>query len=259
MGEAYTAAVDDVNALYYNPAGLSRVTRRELGATHTQWLQETKFDFLGFAQPTTFGTLGLGLSRLASGSFDGRGGDREASGNFEASDTAYTLGLSRTITHASSLGVNVKYLESRIGAYSASAVAFDLGATHKLSQTVSLGASVLNLGQGMRFLDQTDPLPLTVAVGGAVKLISSMNLALDIAQDVHNRKTDVRVGTEYAVLGSLSFRTGYVASAASRSGNPLGNFGAGFGLKLGRYQTEYAFSPFGELGNVQRISLGMKF
>ncbi|MBI5242169.1 MAG: hypothetical protein HY922_00635, partial [Elusimicrobia bacterium] len=47
--------------------------------------------------------------------------------------------------------------------------------------------------------------------------------------------------------------------AASGGSMPLGGFGGGFGLKFGNYRADYTFTPFGELGNAQRISLGCRF
>ena len=72
MGGAYTALADDVNALYYNPGGLAQLKMRELGATHTEWLLGSRFDFIGYAQPTKIGTFGLGVTRLSSGKIEGR-------------------------------------------------------------------------------------------------------------------------------------------------------------------------------------------
>jgi len=39
----------------------------------------------------------------------------------------------------------------------------------------------------------------------------------------------------------------------------LSGLGAGLGLRMRGYNLDYAFTPFGELGNVQRLSLGARF
>ncbi len=39
----------------------------------------------------------------------------------------------------------------------------------------------------------------------------------------------------------------------------LSGLGGGFGLKMGKYRADYTFTPFGALGNAQRISLGARF
>ncbi|MBI5244470.1 MAG: hypothetical protein HY922_12460, partial [Elusimicrobia bacterium] len=63
-------------------------------------------------------------------------------------------------------------------------------------------------------------------------------------------------------LPMFMLRAGYAsqaARAASGGSMPLGGFGGGFGLKFGNCRADYTFTPFGELGNVQRISLGVRF
>ncbi|TPW18354.1 MAG: hypothetical protein FD126_3471, partial [Elusimicrobia bacterium] len=95
---------------------------------------------------------------------------------FEAADTAYTVSYSRKLTGslASSLGGNLKLLRSQIGPYSAQTVAVDLGAQHRFAgKPLSLGASVLNIGRGLKFMDQSDPLPLTFSLGAAYRMWAS--------------------------------------------------------------------------------------
>ncbi|MEK7745861.1 MAG: PorV/PorQ family protein [Elusimicrobiota bacterium] len=272
MGGAYTALSDDVNAMHYNPGGLSLVERRELGFTHTQWLLGSQFDFLGFAQPTRLGMLGLAMTRLGTGSQEARDANRQATGGFSASDSAYALGLGRKLGHgvlgygSLSLGANVKYLQSKIGSDSASTFALDLGAIHRLDALpLSFGFSVLNMGQGMKFISQRDPLPLTFALGTAYRLGGLLHLALDVRHEPYDKRTEVGVGTEYSVLPVFAVRAGYASQAAraigSASAGPvgLGGLGGGFGLKLGNYRADYTFTPFGELGTVQRLSLGSRF
>ncbi|HAH08444.1 MAG TPA: hypothetical protein DCM05_18285 [Elusimicrobia bacterium] len=257
MGGAYTALADDVSALHYNPAGLASLFKRELGITHTEYLLGSKFDFVGFAQPTALGTFGLGFVRLDTGSQEARNADRQAVGGFSAADSAYTLGFSRRL-NVVSLGANIKYLESRIGSDSASTFALDFGANRRLGN-FTLGLSVLNVGRGMKFISQRDPLPLILSLGGAYRLGGALNLALDVRHEPNDRRTDVGLGTEYAVLPMFSLRAGYATMSSVQNRSPLNGLGGGFGLKLKNYRADYTFTPFGDLGNVQRISLGASF
>ena len=76
------------------------------------------------------------------------------------------------------------------------------------------------------------------------------------------------IGTEYAAFSTLSLRAGYLAAMAGSAASSgattdrfgeLSGVGAGLGIKMGGYKLDYSFTPFGELGNVQRISLGARF
>ena len=123
------------------------------------------------------------------------------------------------------------------------------------------GFSVLNVGPGMRYLSQRDPLPLTLSAGTAYRLGGVLQLALDVRQEVHDKRTSVGFGTEYSVLPALSLRAGYASAMAQETGGsgPLNGLGGGVGLKMGSWRADYTFTPFGTLGNVQRISLGARW
>lgn len=266
MGGAYTAVANDATAIYWNPAGLAPLSRKELGLMHSEWLLGTKYDFLGYAHPLSWGTLGLGISRLGAGELQGRGSGREAQGGFSASDAAYALSYGKALGNHANLGLSVKYLTSSIGSDTASTFALDLGITRKLALApVSLGASVQNLGPGLKFVDQRDPLPLAVTLGGAYHAWHLLDLALDVKYEPYDKRTSVAVGTEYTVFSVLALRAGYASYTAqalagsARPNTPLAGFGGGFGLKLGSYSADYAITPFGDLGNVQRFSLGVRF
>jgi hypothetical protein len=252
MGGAYTAVADDVNAIHYNPAGLSGMERKELGFSHARWLMDSRFDFLGLALPLGPGALGLGAVRLGAGNQEGRDENRQAAGGFNSSDSAYTIGYGIG-SKGTGFGVSLKYLETRIGGDKAGAFAADAGAVHRFENIpVSLGLSVLNAGRGIRFLDQRDPLPLTISLGAAWRPFKKLLLALDLRHEPGNRRSDAGAGAEYAVLKGFFLRGGY-STQPYKTSNFTG-LGGGFGLKLGRLGVDYAFAPFGELGNVQRIS-----
>ncbi|MBI5242065.1 MAG: hypothetical protein HY922_00110 [Elusimicrobia bacterium] len=143
-------------------------------------------------------------------------------------------------------------------------MAADFGARHQLKgKPLALGFSMLNVCRGMRFIEQTDPLPLTMAIGASYRLSGALQLAMDVRREIADKRTALGIGTEYAVFPAFSLRMGYgsgLAQAASRGAlGALGGLGGGFGLKMGPCRADYTFTPFGELGNVQRISLGARF
>ena len=51
MGEAFVAVADDASALYWNPAGLARLTSPEAIAMHNEWFQGMRYEYLGYVQP----------------------------------------------------------------------------------------------------------------------------------------------------------------------------------------------------------------
>lgn len=211
------------------------------------------------------------MTRLATGGQEGRDANRQATSGFDAADTAYTLTFSRNLNSSllgsgiSRAGANFKLLRSEIGPYSAQTVAMDFGAQHQFSnRPLSFGFALLNVGQGLKFRQQRDPLPLTLSVGAAYRVAGPLNLAMDVRREVHDQRTTFGLGTEYALLPSFSLRMGYASQYSNRAGassglGAMGGLGAGIGITARSYRADYTFTPFGSLGNVQRLSLGARF
>lgn len=271
MGGAQTAVADDVTALGWNPAGLSTLVKKEAGVSHTQLTGGTRYDFIGYAQPLRHGTLAAGAVHLSQNSLSGRDAQGRPLGDFGASDTSINLGYAAKLSRGFLLGGAIKYVRSSISNISAQTGALDLGGQYELAQLgpgmPRLGAAVLNLGPGMTFLNQASPLPLTVALGLGYRLpVVGLTLALDYKNRPHGRNSEINIGMEYAVLSSFALRAGYNRLGGGSSSSPgknalasLNGMAAGFGLKALSYTLDYSTTPFGELGNAQRLSLGAKF
>jgi long-subunit fatty acid transport protein len=269
MGGAYTAIADDVNAMAWNPAGLAVMGKRELGAMHAELAQQTRYDFVGYAQPSKYGTFAAGAVYLGHGSIEGRDANGAPTGSYGASDQAVSLGFASRMSSDFRLGTNVKYIRSSIANASAQSFALDLGGQYALTGVGGpglplLGLAVQNIGPGMKFQDQTSQLPLTLAAGIGYRLPVGLTLAMDFKQRPHSHDSEFSVGTEYALLTNFALRAGYGTTksyngASSGGFAALNGFATGLGIKFHTYSLDYSFTPAGELGNVQRFSLGARF
>lgn len=262
LGGAFTAVSDDINVLSYNPAGLANLKKHEIGFTRAELVEDVSYNFLGYSRPAAKGTIGLGVNYLSQSSIEGRGANREVSGEFGASDTAVNLAYGRPLTARMGLGVNFKYITSRIAGESANGWAVDAGWQYKaLVKGLNLGLAVQNLGPKMKFMDEDSALPLTARAGMGYMVLDNILLAFDVNRQVNEKKTVFSFGSEYAVFNSFSMRAGYLKSAVS-GGNSMadsGGFKAGFGFKLRGFNLDYAVTPFGDIGKAHRISLGAGF
>jgi len=97
-----------------------------------------------------------------------------------------------------------------------------------------------------------DPLPLTFKLGVAARL-KHLTLALDIAKPQDN-EIYYCLGAEWWLRNALALRAGYKTNQDAGEG-----ITAGIGLKVGKMSLDYAYVPYGELGNTHRISWKMKF
>ncbi|MGD9643955.1 MAG: PorV/PorQ family protein [Elusimicrobiales bacterium] len=258
MASAGVASALGVNALNYNPAGLSAINSPEVAFSHSQWLMDSSHDFVGFGMPVKKMSLALGITRLTNGKMEARTDDGSAAGGYSAYDQAVSLGFGFR-----NVGGAVKYIQSSIAGVKADAVAVDLGARQKLSRLpVTLGVGVQNLGTGMKYLSQRDNLPLSFNAGFTVAVLPGMGLSLDMKRLVYDKQTVFSAGTEYSMLMGnnlgLALRGGYGLTGLTRENGKSGlSVGAGV-MALGA-QLDYAVSPETGMGSVQRITLKKKF
>lgn len=261
LGGAYTAVSGDINTISFNPAGLASLKRSEAGFTRAELVEGVSYNFLGYSMPAAKGNIGLGINYLGQASIEGRGANREVTGSFQASDTAVNLAYARPVTAWSGLGLNFKYITSRIAGETANGWAVDAGWQYKMPvKGLGLGFAVQNLGPRMKFLDEGSSLPLTARAGAGYMLLDNVLFSLDLSRQVNEKKTVFSFGSEYAVFNSLFLRAGYLASAVSGGSiADAGGLKAGFGFILRNFNLDYAVTPFGDIGRAHRISLGAGF
>ena len=144
--------------------------------------------------PMENGAIGGSLSYLNYGSIAGYASD--AGGRRSAIRSAYsgvaTLGAA-WLGNQWSAGVNVKGIQEKLADENANGAAFDVGANviypkPVMGGTLRLGAVVQNLGSGIKFEQQKDPLPTDYKVG--VAAVQMMDKKLNVSLDYANPKDD---------------------------------------------------------------------
>lgn len=293
MGGAFTALSDDASALYWNPAGISGMQGISLTANHTEWLADTKFQYVGLVIPMgDYKAIGLSLTMLdymdkqpvrTINQPDGTGE------YYDASDMAIALTYGMNITSGFSFGVTGKYIHQGIWHESAQTFAMDLGVLYKTDlKGLSIGASMSNFGGDMRLdgrdlirpydedtknysndklnvIHKTDEfsLPLQFRFGLAYKHSfedHNITFAADLLHPSNNVES-MNVGLEYSFKGIVAIRGGFQSLFDPKSENGLT---LGFGVKnpFSDYLNisfNYAYSDWGRLDNVQRFSIDLNF
>lgn len=272
MGETGSIS-EDANSIYWNPAGISSIKEKEVSVMHAVWLEEINYEHLVFAVPFSFGTFGSAVNYLSMGQMD----KYDKDGNivtddktFTASDIAVTLSYGKTFslsdTHSLPLniGLNLKYISSKIEEESATGFAADIGSQIKLKDgKLGLGLVVQNIGTGMKFIKETDSLPLNIKIGCGYTIFVGKTSPLLIALDV-NLPSDNDPRANFGVEFTQKFgpvriapRLGYKTNTKGLEG--LAGLTAGLGFNIKSYYLDYAFVPYGQLGDTHRISFSIKF
>ena len=271
MGEAYSAVADDIYAVYYNPAAMTRITSSQLAAAHAEHFQGISYDFAGFAYPMgrqadhSKHVIGAAIYNLSVADIERRTADtRSPTGTFGAGDYSYNLSYAYRMSPRLSLGITGKLISETIDSYSATAFAADFAGLYTVpslwGRPLWLSAVVKNVGSDISFAGVSDPLPRGFVIGSGTQVTKRVRASLDLTK---YRDTDLFVGTgvEYMhpftenVQGAL--RAGINTHRAENDGQNLLSMGAG--VQFYRAGFDFAWVPYGDLGNTFRFSLLLKF
>jgi hypothetical protein len=261
MGEAYTGMSGQIDSIHWNPAGIASLKHPEISAMHSIWFEDIFYDNVSFAYPTKNGIFALSANYLGIGKIN-----KYLNTGVSAGDSYSPYDILGSLTYANSfgrhqLGINLKYIYSEIEDESASAVAADLGYLTKLSGgKVGFGTSVQNLGTQMKYIDESDPLPILIKAGVSYDIYNRLILTFDANMPVDNEAYG-NIGAEYNyVLGNAGFavRSGYKTSTINDH-DALSGLSAGMGINYFGLCMDYAWVPYGNLGNTHRMSMSYKF
>ena len=283
MGGAYASLADDGFACYWNPAGTAGGVHQAEFMHASTFGGLVGFDAAGYTRPLAGGGCGLALFRLSvtdipftNGALidlNGNGvmdpGERLDYGKITFNtDNEWCLlaNYSRKLPRGISAGVNLKAVYKSVGPSAAWGLGLDAGALAELPGHLRAGLAVQDItttylawNTGHRELvTPTARLGLSwrpVIKGSApVTLAAAADIRFEGRQasaqyHAGPASADLHMGAEYTIKQRLALRLGM----------DQGKFAAGAGLRLGRFNVDYAFLGSNDLGNSTRISASYSF
>lgn len=273
MGGAFSGVPGDPFSIHWNPAGLAYAGPvRSVGFFHNEYFQGLGQEALAYSAPARGGGWGLGLNYFyAPKDMERRSGYYEddplapispSEGKFGAYDLAFSAGYGRRLEGGWTLGGSAKVIRQSIDDESGSSTALDLGALRSFrwrGGEYTAGFAALNLGPGIKFVSRRYGLPAALKAGLSRRFEGNGALAaVEVSKPVDNYPS-LSAGMEYPLTGRLALRSGY---RWRLHGNELGawsGFSAGAGVAFDGLTFDYAFSPFGALGNSHRFSVNLRF
>lgn len=261
MGDAFTGLAENATGMYYNPAGMGFGQNRELMIFHAQWLEDISVENLTFMYPVTSRfSFGAGFSylhfpQLTRFELDPSGGAVE-NGKFSVYDVVATAGMGYRLTESFSVGANIKFFQEQLESVTASSYAADFGLLWKLPVSdLNIGIAVQNVGPEITYTQAKEQLPRTYRVGLAYQMPNNdATFALDMVK-TGNDEWRIFPGIEIGFMNSFYLRGGYQLAQ-----NETGNVSGGFGIKVHeKYEVNYVYAPFGDLGATHRAELIFSF
>ncbi len=288
MGSAATSISNDVNQMFWNPAGIA-LDEYKYQATfsYNQWIADIKHNAAGFAYNMgEMGTVGIGfvsfgisdipanrqigysdpdLQRLIT--------DRGTSDTYDYLDVLVQLSYARSFFDRLALGVNVKYISQSIDDQSVGLVAIDLGSIYKIGiGNWQIAARMTNLGSDYKYYNISNMIPLTFSLGTSAQPIQtdigSLTIALDAVKPQDGPQY-YHIGGEWTFMNTISFRTGWKLNYSGTEADQVGerpavsntieglSFGTGLNVNVSNMnlQVDYSMTQMDILDNVHRISV----
>ena len=283
MGNAFSAVVQDITALYWNPAGLVFLDGMQIHGMHSERFSgSVNNDFIGLGISVgKKAALGIGLYRLgidgipvtrlkdpnrSLGDFYYDAGNQliqnvpYVSGTLHDQEMALLFSYSRRFSAKWTWGGSVKMIRKQVGEYSAWGIGFDFGI---------LAFPYRGLRIGMMLQDGTSTL---IAWNGKRKELIVPHLKTGIAYPFQIRNVRLVPAVDFDVVfenrkQSAQWRMGSVSidshagleleffkCIAFRSGMDQGRWTLGSGIAFSVVRVDYGFMTDTELGNSQRIS-----
>ncbi len=254
MGSAFVALADDANAVYWNPAGLTRSNRVSLQMTNSWLYGVSNIDnyYMAVNLPSYKG-VHAGLSWVRLGITDSYSEDTL---NLAlAAEMPFLKGLSVGLTGKLFLLAAPGYEQYNDPNYNGGDHGFsaDLGALYDSGEAWTLGAAVYNLHEAtLQLLDNTsdpDPVYTEWAAGGSYLFRDTLLITADF-RNREGRTTDVVLhgGTEIWFYDALALRAGLDESMVT----------LGVGLQDKHWQADFSIETDNKLGNIYMLSFTVR-
>ena len=261
MGGAYTALSNDINAMFWNPAGMTFIQGSQVTAMYTKQFGLIPYGFAAYGGQFYGNYAGLGFI---------------TSGNDVLRETtflgSYAIKFFIPYIGTTRLGANVRYRRSSFGNNQdggefrsqgdASGFGVDAGVLWVLNPKTSFGIFGRDLFNAMYYNNTTrdvsysESIPRTLVFGLARSIRQGAFLTLDWEQALYSDTFNkIHVGTEIQVFQLIVLRGGFWQNV---EGDINRNYSAGMGLNYTarRVAVQFDFAYlFNDLANTPRVSL----
>ncbi len=281
LGQAMTSLDNNSESMFYNPAAMAKMDNFiEFAASQNNWIFDIKHNAFSFAlRPAkgTYGVLGATFRNIDYGEVEGtmvRASDQGYVDTEIMNPTAFAAGVgyAKDLTDKFSVGGHISVVGQQLGRSVVpfgkdslivknnvvTGQSYDFGTLYYTGfKSLAFGMSVRNFSNEIKYEDEGFQLPLTFTMGISMDLLDLLSnkpkgMKLFTTVDaVHYRShaEQINVGLEFSYLDMFYFRGGF------RSSNDEDDVTFGFGISKFGLAIDYASTPFGNIGTVQRISI----
>jgi hypothetical protein len=271
MGEAFTAATDDINSIYYNPAGLGTIRYPVLSIMHQELILDSRFENISAAFPLFYGFMGVSNSVFWVPPFDKIDVDGNKTGTVNFYNACFTLAYGQSLGFME-VGGSVKYIHQKIDTLTLHSAAVDFGVMKRLYMYSPFDAPIRNFVLGMSLQNigtkaKDDELPRLMRMGASYYPTRWLGLNLDLMQYFIDTSDlyDFTYGFEESLRANLGMELSYFNIIALRAGyrfNDSGTYSLGMGFNYAvkdvGFSIDASYSDTGIFGPVYSFSISFK-
>lgn len=297
-GKLVSDIQNDPIAGLFNPAAINVRMDKNYSLNYVNYLADISYGSAAaaFQIKDTQKVLHFGVIYADYGEFDGFDLSGNATGEFNASETAFSIGYATPIPNSNfHFGGNIKAISSKLEQYSSFGIAGDIGLIYfKENRNLTIGLAVRNIGaQITTFADTNENLPLEINLGISKTLekaplkwyLTLQNLQFwDLAFSNENRNTEnllggeteiddpsffnnvlrhVNLGAEFFPEKALNIRVGYNFRRSEElkiiEQRTFAGFSAGFGLRIRKLKFNYSYVQYNSAGSASLFGLNLNF
>ncbi len=256
MGGSFVSVANDASAVFWNPAGLPRLSYPELTFAHVTLPEGSEYDFGGIAYPTLkAGSFSAGFLRIGTDGIFSRDNRASDLGEVSFSQSEFLLGYGYPLFRFLKLGASAKLYNQSLAGFSATAVGTDVGVILSPVENLSFGLNVQDIvSSDLTLKNSKESIPRNFKAGVSHLLpFANGDWSILAAFDVdksENTPMEFHAGGELSYLGYFFLRGGYDRKAATFGG----------GLAYHRVGLDYAFkSSPQELSASHRVAFTFRF
>lgn len=287
MGTAVTGLANDVNQMFYNPAGIAlKSETMQASFTYNKWIADighsaaaASYNFEGIGTIgvgfITFGVSGIEASRdipvdpgLVQYQIE-----TNTSPTYDYRDIAYQATFSRYVIESLALGFTVKGISQTIDGMGVSAFAVDFGSLYHIGVLDwTIAARFNNLGSDLKYYDIASPLPLQFTIGTMMTPFKDDMWGVTVAVDASKPQDgplylytggEVKFMKMFALRGGYKFNYSGASEVTSTGGTAINatiegvSFGAGVSTKISGYSigVDYSYTTMDLLDAAHRFTL----
>jgi hypothetical protein len=260
MGDAGTAASNDLSALYYNPSRLVSFEHNEVMFMHNEWIQDVRSEVGGIKWNMLNLPWAVGFNVTTVNDIEVRERPGEPISKFNANYFFASLSSGFTVVKDLDFGATFKYLYEGLLSDESTGYGFDFGLNY-FTPLEGLTASgvIRNLGSMSELRIEKTKLPTEFRLGGAYNFaLETSKLGLTIAGEIQKYlDTD---DIHFLAGGEAVYNETFAARVGFQSGYEARSFTGGVGIMWGNLRLDYAYMPFSlGLGNANLFSIQFRF